>query len=154
MGKPKFLNRRKRNNKYIHDYTPYFNFKEIVHEIYDQKSINEILFNTTIKQVIEEYISLKKKGSLFVGRCPFCKVLTNNNEHFVVSEKRKRYKCFECGVGGTNGISFLMRIHNIPFTKAIQYVNNHFHKFKFKLKIIERKVITKGIDFRGEEFPF
>jgi len=154
----KFFNRRKRKNKVVYEYfylPSWPNKPKIVyHTIYDQKSINDILFNTTLKQVIGDYVVLKKKGSLYVGRCPFCKTFTKNDYHFVISDKRHRYKCFECGVGGVHAVSFLMRYYDIPFSKALVYINSFYHKNKFELKGTENKIVPKGIDVTGEDNPF
>jgi DNA primase len=94
--------------------------------IYNQSDINKIMYNIDFIKIISDFIPLKKTRSDYVGRCPFCKTITKNDKHFRVSEKRKRYKCFECGAGGSNAISFLMRYYNAPFDKIIKFVDNKY----------------------------
>jgi DNA primase len=106
-------------------------------EIYEQSSINEVIKKTSLYNVISDYIALKKSGKDYVGRCPFCRQLTRNDTHFRVSDRLHRFKCFECGIGGTNAIGFIMRYHNKPFDEAISYVNRFYHRDKINL-IIKR----------------
>ena len=81
--------------------------------INDEK-ILEIIDKTDIVSLVSEYIPLKKKGSGFVGLCPF-----HNDSHpsFSVSPTKKIAKCMTCG-GGGNPITFLKEIKKIEFEEA------------------------------------
>ena len=95
--------------------------------IYHQGDINKILFyHKKISPIISQYIYLRRKGSDYVGRCPFCKELTKNDYHFRVSDRKGLYKCFECGAGGTGVISFLMRYFDESFDRVLSFVNINY----------------------------
>src|ERR1044072_3045477 len=126
----RFYSRDKRNNKTL-------DTNSIHHVVYDDKDVAVILKNTPLPMVIGDYIALRRKGSLHVGRCPFCRDLGNNDWHFAVSTKKRRFKCFLCGIGGKHATGFLKLYHKIPFSKAISFLNWYYHKSKFELKKIK-----------------
>lgn len=121
--------------------------------VFEQDSINKILYSTTLYSVIKDYIGLKKNGADYVGRCPFCKPFTYNDSFFRVSDKKHLYKCFECGFGGTLAVSFIMKYHNIPFDTAISYLNKKYHNNQFKLIVIKKKRKMKP-DSITDDLPF
>lgn len=95
--------------------------------IFNQEDINKVVFSLPkMSAVIGEFIPLRKSGSDFVGRCPFCKEMTQNDRHFRVSDRKGVYKCFECGAGGAGSISFLMRWFDSSFGDVILFVNKKF----------------------------
>lgn len=136
MKKIKYFNKRKR-------------LKSIF--IYNQQDINKILYKLDFYDIIKEYIVLNKSGKDYVGKCPFCKTKTYNNKHFRVSEIKKIYKCFICGAGGTNVISFLMRYYNKPFGDILLFVNKKYVKIELKIERI--RSIKKGTNI-DENLPF
>lgn len=81
-----------------------------------QEIIDEITARADIVEVVKEYVPLKKEGRNFKGLCPFHHEKTPS---FTVSEEKKIFHCFGCGVGG-NVISFLMKIENINFPESIK----------------------------------
>ena len=66
----------------------------------DSKNILEKL---DIVDVVSRYISLSKKGSDYIGICPFH---DDHSPSLHVSKDKQIFKCFTCGVGG-NAISFI-----------------------------------------------
>ncbi|MDR1116615.1 MAG: DNA primase [Tannerella sp.] len=52
----------------------------------------------SIVDVIGRFVSLKKKGSHYVGLCPFHE--DRDHPSMSVSPSRQTYKCWSCGVGG------------------------------------------------------
>ena len=64
--------------------------------------------------VISRYVTLKKAGASYKGKCPFHK---DDTPSFVVSREKGLWHCFGCGEGG-DIISFLMKIEKISFVKA------------------------------------
>ncbi len=117
--------------------------------VYSQSDINKVLSNVSLLQIISGYVTLRKSGQDYIGRCPFCRTLTRNDFHFRVSERLKRYKCFECGVGGSYAHSFLMRYHNLPFDKILWHLNNGGIRL-----ISERIVAGSKRDNIGDDLPF
>ena len=85
---------------------------------YPEHVIEEIREQSDIVSIISEYTTLNKKGSSYVGLCPFHNEKTPS---FSVSEEKQLYYCFGCGAGG-NVITFLMQKENMSFIEAIKYL--------------------------------
>ena len=71
---------------------------------YSEETIEEVRNGNDIVDVIGSYVKLSKKGSNYMGLCPFHGEKTAS---FSVSASRQMYHCFGCGVGG-NVVTFLM----------------------------------------------
>jgi DNA primase len=100
--------------------------------IYKQEDINSVLYKLEFYSIIAEFVSLRKSGKDYVGRCPFCKPLTKNDWHFRVSERKKIFKCFECGKAGKTSIAFLMKYYKISFGDAFIFCNRNYTKLEIK----------------------
>lgn len=83
---------------------------------YSEEIIEEVRSRNDIVDVIGSYIKLQKKGSNYMGLCPFHGEKTAS---FSVSGARQMYHCFGCGVGG-NVVTFLMEYENFTFPEAIR----------------------------------
>ena len=83
-----------------------------------QNKINEVKEKADIVDIIGQYVKLEKKGSDFIGLCPFH---DDTNPSLSVSPSKKIFKCFSCNVGG-NAISFLEKYKKIPFMEAYREV--------------------------------
>lgn len=97
--------------------------------IFSQEDINRVMYALPFVDIISVFVPLKKSGPDYVGRCPFCRIITQNDKHFRVSENKRLYKCFQCGAGGHNAVSFLMRYYNAPFDKVFCFLSK---KYVFK----------------------
>lgn len=78
----------------------------------DSKNILEKL---DIVDVVSRYISLSKKGSDYIGICPFH---DDHSPSLHVSKDKQIFKCFTCGVGG-NAISFISNYEHISYREAL-----------------------------------
>lgn len=78
-------------------------------------AIEEIKNRLSIVDVIRDYIKLERKGSSYVGLCPFH---NDHNPSFSVNEPRKMFKCFVCEKGG-NVYTFLQEYLHISFREAV-----------------------------------
>ena len=94
---------------------------------YKQEDIDKLLDNLKIKEVVGEFIELKKVGSSYKGLCPFH---ADTNPSFSVNPEKKICKCFVCGSGG-NAINFYSKIKNISYTEAIRELSK---KYKINIK--------------------
>lgn len=83
---------------------------------YSQEVVDQVLANTDIVDVISAHVHLKKRGSTYVGLCPFHNEKTPS---FNVNPDRQFYYCFGCGAGGS-AITFLMKYNNSTFREALQ----------------------------------
>lgn len=79
------------------------------------EAIEEIKNRLSIVDVIGDYVKLTRKGSSYVGLCPFH---NDHNPSFSVNEPRKMYKCFVCEKGG-NVYTFLQDYLHISFREAV-----------------------------------
>ena len=69
-----------------------------------------------IVEVINEYVTLKKAGTRFVGLCPFHSEKTPS---FSVNPQRQFFHCFGCGESG-DVFSFVMKYHHMEFPEALK----------------------------------
>ncbi len=67
-----------------------------------------------IRQVVQEFVPLKKRGRNWVGLCPFH---PDKDPSFTVNEDKQIFYCFGCGEGG-NVFKFLMKIQGLSFQEA------------------------------------
>lgn len=77
---------------------------------------NEIIERIDIVDLISEQVELRRRGSNFVGLCPFHNEKTPS---FTVSPEKKIYKCFGCGKSG-NVITFLMELLDLSYGDALK----------------------------------
>lgn len=77
---------------------------------------DRILHESDIVDVIGDYVDLKKRGTNFLGLCPFHSEKTPS---FTVSQEKGIFKCFGCGKAG-NSASFLMEHTGMTFPEALK----------------------------------
>lgn len=85
---------------------------------YSEEIIEEIKGSNDIVSVVSNYVNLKRRGNTYVGLCPFHREKTPS---FAVQPDKQIFHCFGCGVGG-NVINFIMKIENIGFKEAIEFL--------------------------------
>ena len=78
--------------------------------------VDEVRAATDIVEVVGEYVRLKRRGSNYIGLCPFHQEKTPS---FNVNPEMGIFKCFGCGSGG-DGFRFLMQVENIGFVEAVR----------------------------------
>lgn len=83
---------------------------------YSDDLVEEVRSRSDIVDVISQYVKLHRRGSNYVGLCPFHNEKTGS---FTVSASKQMYYCFGCGAGG-NVITFLMNYENATFPEALQ----------------------------------
>ncbi|MGL4607196.1 MAG: DNA primase [Eubacteriaceae bacterium] len=83
---------------------------------YSEEIIQEVIDANDIVDVIGEYMTLKRAGNSYKGKCPFHNEKTAS---FTVSREKQLYHCFGCGVGG-NVITFLMEMDKLTFLDALK----------------------------------
>ena len=75
-----------------------------------------------IEDVVNDYVSLKKRGQNLWACCPFH---NEKSPSFSVSTVKQIYKCFGCGKAG-DPIQFVMDIEGIGFQEAIKHLANKY----------------------------
>jgi DNA primase len=68
----------------------------------DPTTVSRIIETAEILDVVQDFVTLKKRGVNFLGLCPFHNEKTPS---FTVSPSKGIFKCFGCGKGG-NSVSF------------------------------------------------
>ena len=71
-----------------------------------------------ILDVLKPYVCLEKKGSNYVGKCPFH---TERTGSFTVHSCKNLFHCFSCQRGG-DSIKFIMEKENLSFIDAITFL--------------------------------
>lgn len=89
----------------------------------DQDTVNRIYDTANILEVVSDFMSLKKRGTNYIGCCPFHNEKTPS---FYVSPTKNIYKCFGCGKGG-NAINFVMEHEQISYTETLKYLAQKYH---------------------------
>ncbi len=83
-----------------------------------QETIQQIVSRIDIIEIISSFLRLKKRGSNYIGLCPFHNEKTPS---FTVSPSKEIYKCFGCGRSG-NTISFLMEHEKYSYVEALKWL--------------------------------
>ncbi len=85
-------------------------------------TIQQILDRLDIIDVIGGFVKLKKRGSNYLGLCPFHNERTPS---FTVSPAKELYKCFGCGKSG-NTVSFLMEHEKYSYVDTLRWLAHKY----------------------------
>lgn len=107
-------------------------------KFYKQDSIEALLLQVDIIDIISERIQLVKSGSSFKACCPFHQEKTPS---FMIDPRKKIFKCFGCGIGG-NSVKFLMEYEGTTFVETIEYLAQKYH---FTLESDQQQTTQEGI---------
>lgn len=107
----------------------------------DPSTIERIIDVAEITDVVQDFITLKKRGVNYIGLCPFHNEKTPS---FTVSPSKGIFKCFGCGKGG-NAVNFVMEHENISWPEALKYL-----AVKYGIEIIEKEATDEERMKQGE----
>ena len=107
----------------------------------DPQTKERILNTADIVEVIGEFVSLRKRGSNYVGLCPFHNEKTPS---FSVSPSKGIFKCFGCGKGG-DVVSFIMEYEHLSYPEALRYLAR-----KYNIEVEERELTAEEIKAQKE----
>lgn len=85
---------------------------------YSEETIQTIIDANDLVDLISGYLTLKRTGQSYKGKCPFHSEKTPS---FSVSNEKQLYHCFGCGAGG-NAITFVMEMEKLSFIDALKYL--------------------------------
>ena len=88
----------------------------------DQGTVDRIFETAQILDIVQDFISLKRRGSNYLGCCPFHNEKTPS---FTVSPAKNIYKCFGCSKGG-NAVNFIMEHEKISYYEALKYLAKRY----------------------------
>ena len=97
---------------------------------------DKILATADIVEIISEFVNLKKRGSNYVGLCPFHNEKTPS---FVVSPAKGIFKCFGCGKAG-DVVSFIMEHEKLSYYEALKFLAK-----KYGIEIEEAPIDDEAI---------
>ena len=83
-----------------------------------QETIQQIVSRIDIIEIINSFVKLRKRGTNYIGLCPFHNEKTPS---FTVSPSKEIYKCFGCGRSG-NTITFLMEHEKLSYVEALKWL--------------------------------
>jgi DNA primase len=72
-------------------------------------------------EVAQRYVSLRKVGKLWVGRCPLHEGREVSNKSLTVDPERQNWKCWSCGKWG-DAISMVMAFEGVAFPLAVRFL--------------------------------
>lgn len=97
----------------------------------DRETVQRILDSADIVDVVSDFVQLKRRGSNYVGLCPFH---DDRSPSFYVSRAKGICKCFSCGKSAS-AVSFVMEHESMSYTEALRYLAK-----KYGIEIKEREL--------------
>lgn len=97
----------------------------------DRETVQKILDTAEIVDVVSDFVTLKRRGSSYLGLCPFHNERTPS---FSVSKTKNICKCFSCGKGGSP-VNFIMEHEKMSYSEALRYLAK-----KYNIEIKEREM--------------
>jgi DNA primase len=83
-----------------------------------KETIQQIQSRLDIVDVVSTFVKLKKRGTNYLGNCPFH---NEKSPSFTVSPSKEIYKCFGCGKSG-NSIGFVMDHEKYSYVEALRWL--------------------------------
>tara|TARA_Y100000589_G_scaffold150354_1_gene143461 strand:- start:14522 stop:16546 length:2025 start_codon:yes stop_codon:yes gene_type:complete len=96
-----------------------------------KETVDKIIDESRIDEVIGDFVALKKRGVNLLGHCPFHNEKTPS---FTVSPAKGIYKCFGCGVSG-NAVNFVMEHEQMSYPEALKYLAK-----KYNITVEEKEI--------------
>ncbi len=107
----------------------------------DHSTIERIFDAAQITEVVQEFVSLKKRGVNYLGLCPFHNEKTPS---FTVSPAKGIFKCFGCGKGG-NAVNFVMEHEHLSYPESLRWLAK-----KYNIEIEEKEASAEEIQKQNE----
>ena len=80
-----------------------------------KKEIEQMKSSVCIKEVVEKYVPLERKGSNYMGLCPFHE---DHHPSLIVNPEKQTFHCFACGEHG-DAIAFVQKMEHCSFMEAV-----------------------------------
>ncbi|TKG90091.1 DNA primase [Puteibacter caeruleilacunae] len=107
----------------------------------DPGTVERIHDTAEIADVVQDFVTLKRRGVNYIGLCPFHNEKTPS---FIVSPAKGIFKCFGCGKGG-NSVNFIMEHEQLSYVEALRYLAKKYH-----IEIHEQEETQEQIEQRNE----
>ena len=106
----------------------------------DRETVERIVETAEITEVVQDFVNLKKRGTNYLGLCPFHNEKTPS---FTVSPSKGIFKCFGCGKGG-NAINFIMEHEHLSYPEALRFLAK-----KYNIEIKEKELSAEEVEERN-----
>lgn len=103
----------------------------------DQETKTRILDTAQVLDVVSEFVTLRRRGSSYIGLCPFH---TERTPSFNVNPARGIFKCFGCGKSG-DAARFIMEHEQMTFPEALRWLAH-----KYGIEIHERELSKEEVE--------
>ncbi len=110
-----------------------------LYPLISQNTIQQILSRIDIIDIIGSFVKLKRRGTNYLGLCPFHNEKTPS---FTVSPSKEIYKCFGCGRSG-NSIRFLMEHEKYSYVETLRWLAQ-----RYNVEIEETETSTEQKQFQ------
>jgi|GEM_PF-4084984 len=107
-----------------------------------QEEIKNLTDNANIVDIINNFVDLQKRGTNYIGVCPFH---DDSDPSLTVSFNKKIFKCFVCNVRG-NVINFAKEFNSVNFIEAVKFVSE-----TTKIKIKGLNSFSKKQKYNNED---
>ncbi|RLD58574.1 MAG: DNA primase, partial [Bacteroidetes bacterium] len=107
----------------------------------DRETVDKIFDAIDIVDVVQDFVTLKKRGVNYLGLCPFHNEKTPS---FTVSPSKGIFKCFGCGKGG-NAVTFIMEHENLSYYEALKFLAKKYH-----IEIVEKEMTSEDVDKKNQ----
>ncbi|MBL7805152.1 MAG: DNA primase, partial [Saprospiraceae bacterium] len=107
------------------------------------KTVREILDAVRIEEVIEDFVSLRRRGVNLIGLCPFHHEKTPS---FNVNPTRNIFKCFGCGKAG-DAVTFLREHEQFSYPEALRWLAK---KYNIEIEEVELTPEQRAADQMAE----
>ena len=101
-----------------------------------RETVEQILQTARIEEVVGEFVTLNKRGTNYIGLCPFHDEKTPS---FNVNPVRNIFKCFGCGKAGDSAV-FIRDYQHLSYPEALRYLAK-----KYNIKIEEKEPTPEEI---------
>lgn len=107
----------------------------------DASTLERIIDTANIIDVVQDYVTLKRRGANYLGLCPFHNEKTPS---FTVSPAKNIFKCFGCGKGG-NPVNFIMEHDHLSYYEALKFLARKYNIDFIEKEQTEEDVVNKNI---------
>ena len=88
----------------------------------DRSTIDKVIAASNVKDVVAEFVELRRSGQSYKGLCPFHH---EDTPSFYVWPQKGTWHCFGCGEGG-DVISFLQKKQGLSYPETIKWLGERF----------------------------
>ncbi|MEA5004778.1 MAG: DNA primase [Rikenellaceae bacterium] len=105
----------------------------------NKSTIDKILDTAQIVDVVNDFVTLKRRGANYIACCPFHNEKTPS---FSVSPSKGIFKCFGCGKAG-NVVNFIMEHEQLGYVDALKYLGK-----KYGIEVADKEESAQEVENR------